>query len=361
MSITLGELAVRFGCTLKGSPEARVAKVAALEAADGDSLTFLANPRYRGFLAQTRAGAVVLHPKFAADCPVAALLHANPYAAFARMATLLHPARETAAGIHPSASVDAQATISPSAFIGPHAIVEAGAFVGERASVGPGCVVMRNARIGADTRLTANVTLCEGVTLGERCTLHPGAVIGADGFGLAPDQGEWVKVPQVGSVRIGNDVEIGANTTVDRGAIEDTVLEDGVKLDNMVQVAHNVKIGAHTAMAGQSGVAGSTTIGKRCMIGGQVGIAGHLTLCDDVIVTGKSFVSGTIRKPGYYSSGLPIDETARFRKNAARFHQLDELARAVRRPAGRVGNDRKTSAADAPTGASDDSAATTED
>jgi UDP-3-O-[3-hydroxymyristoyl] glucosamine N-acyltransferase len=168
-------------------------------------------------------------------------------------------------------------------------------------------------------------------------------------------------VPQVGSVRIGNDVEIGANTTVDRGAIGDTVLEDGVKLDNLIQVAHNVRIGAHTAMAGASGVAGSTTIGKRCMIGGQVGISGHLTICDDVVVTGRSFVSGSIRKPGYYSGGLPIDETARFRKNAARFHQLDELAREVRRLAGKLGNDRKKSAADAPTGAADDSAATTED
>lgn len=361
MSVTLGALAIRFGCSLKGDPDARVAKVAALETADGDSLTFLANPRYRHFLAQTRAGAVVLHPKFAADCPVAALLHANPYAAYARMAALLHPAGEIVAGVHPSASVDSRATISASACIGPHAVIEAGAVVGERASVGPGCVVMRNASIGADTRLVAKVTLCQDVSLGERCMVHPGVVIGADGFGLAPDQGEWVKVPQVGSVRIGSDVEIGANTTIDRGAIGDTVIEDGVKLDNLVQIAHNVKIGAHTAMAGQSGVAGSTTIGKRCMIGGQVGIAGHLSVCDDVVVTGKSFVSGSIRKPGYYSSGLPIDETARFRKNAARFYQLDELAREVRRLAGKPGNEPKMRAADAPSDAADDSAATTED
>lgn len=361
MSIALGALAIRFGCTLKGDPEARVAKVAALEAADADSLTFLANPRYRNFLARTRAGAVVLHPKFAADCPVAALLHANPYAAYARMAALLHPAPETVAGIHPTASVDSQARISASASIGPYAVVEAGAVVGERAAVGPGCIVMRNASIGADTRLVAKVTLCQGVTLGERCVLHPGVVIGADGFGLAPDQGEWVKVPQVGSVRVGNDVEIGANTTVDRGAIADTVIEDGVKLDNLVQVAHNVRIGAHTAMAGQSGVAGSTTIGKRCMIGGQVGISGHLAIGDDVVVTGRSFVSGSIRKPGYYSSGLPIDETARFRKNAARFNQLDKLAREVRRLGGKPGSDPETGGADTPTGAADDSAATTED
>jgi UDP-3-O-[3-hydroxymyristoyl] glucosamine N-acyltransferase len=347
-SIALGELAVRFGCTLKGDPDARVTKVAALEAADAESLTFLANPRYRNFLAHTRAGAVVLHPKFAGDCPVSALLAANPYATYARIAALLHPSPAAAAGIHPSAAVDPQATVSPSACIGANAVVEAGAFVGERAQVGPGCVVMRNARIGADTRLVAKVTLCHGVTVGERCILHPGAVVGADGFGLAPDQGEWVKVPQVGSVRIGNDVEIGANTAVDRGAIEDTVLEDGVKLDNLVQVAHNVKIGAHTAIAGSSGVAGSTTIGRRCMIGGQVGISGHLTLCDDVVVTGRSFVANSIRKPGYYSSGLPIDETVRFRKNAARFNQLDELAREVRRLGGKLRRGNK--AGDAPAG-----------
>ena len=190
---------------------------------------------------------------------------------------------------------------------------------------------MRDARIGADTRLVANVTVCQEVDIGDRCLLHPGAVIGADGFGLAPDHGQWIKVPQVGSVKIGNDVEIGANTTVDRGAIEDTVIAEGVKLDNQIQIAHNVRIGAHTVIAGCSGISGSTTIGQRCMFGGMVGVAGHLTICDDVVLTGRSFVSGSIHKPGYYSSGLPVDETTRFRKNAARFNQLDELARQVRR------------------------------
>lgn len=346
ISIALGELAVRFGCTLKGDPETRVAKVASLQAADADSLTFLANPRYRSHLRQTRAGAVVLHPKFANECPVAALLAANPYAAYARMAAVLHPAPAPEAGVHPSASVDAQATISPSASIGARAVIEAGVEIGERTIIGPGCVVMRNAKVGADTRLVASVTLCPGVTLGERCVVHPGAVVGADGFGLAPDQGEWLRVPQVGSVRIGNDVDIGANTTIDRGAIEDTVIEDGVKLDNQIQIAHNVRIGAHTAIAGASGVAGSTVVGKRCMIGGQCGISGHLTICDDVVVTGRSFVSGSIRKPGYYSGGVSVDETARFRKNAARFHQLDELAREVRRLGGKLGKQGGAAGAD---------------
>jgi UDP-3-O-[3-hydroxymyristoyl] glucosamine N-acyltransferase len=189
---------------------------------------------------------------------------------------------------------------------------------------------MQGARVGADTRLSANVTLCAAVSVGERCILHPGAVIGADGFGFAQDRGAWVKIPQVGAVRVGNDVEIGANTTIDRGAIEDTVIGDDVKLDNLIQIGHNVVIGAHTAIAGCTGISGSTRVGQRCMIGGQVGIAGQLTICDDVVLTGTSFVSSSIRQPGIYSSGLPVEEAAHFRKNAARFYQLDELARTVR-------------------------------
>jgi UDP-3-O-[3-hydroxymyristoyl] glucosamine N-acyltransferase len=331
---SLGELAVRFGCTLKGDPDLRVAHVATLERADPQSLSFLANPKYRRYLSQTKAGAVVLDAKSAADCPVAALIAKNPYAVYARIASQLHPAPPVIPGRHPSAVVDPSAVIDPSASIGPCAVIGARTRLGARCSIGPGCVLLEDVTVGADTRLVANVTLCSSVVLGERCLAHPGVVIGADGFGLAPSDGEWLKVPQVGGVRIGNDVEIGASTTIDRGAIEDTVIEDGVKLDNQIQIGHNVRIGAHTAIAGCSGVSGSTTIGSRCMLGGMVGVAGHLTICDDVVVTGKSFVSSHIRKPGYYSSGIPVDETPRFRKNAARFHRLDELARQVRRLSG---------------------------
>lgn len=329
--ITLGELAVRFGCTLKGDPDQRVTRVGTLESAEGDCITFLANPRYRKYLAATRAGAVIVEAKFADECAGAALICKNPYATYARVAAVLHPALPAKPGIHPSASVDPTASIDSTAAIGAQAVLGAGVRIGARAVIGPGCVIMNEAQIGEDTRLVANVTLCQTVRIGDRCLVHPGVVIGADGFGLAPDRGEWIKVPQVGSVHIHNDVEIGANTTIDRGAIEDTVIEDGVKLDNQIQVGHNVRIGAHTVMAGCSGVSGSTTIGKRCMIAGQVGIGGHITICDDVFVTGKSFVSTSIRKPGYYSSGLTVDEAARFRKNAARFNQLDDLAREVRR------------------------------
>jgi UDP-3-O-[3-hydroxymyristoyl] glucosamine N-acyltransferase len=327
-------LAVRFGCTLQGDPDLRVTHVATLERADPQSVTFLANPRYRRFLAQTRAGAVILDEKFAAQSPVAAFITSNPYALYARIATVLHPAPAVIAGRHPSAIVDPSATIDPSASIGALAVIGARAHIGPRCSVGPGCVLLDDVKLGADTRLVASVTLCNSVVVGERCLMHPGVVIGGDGFGLAPSEGEWLKVPQVGGVRIGDDVEIGASTTVDRGAIDDTVIENGVKLDNQIQIGHNVRIGAHTAIAGCSGVSGSTTIGARCMLGGMVGVAGHLTICDDVVVTGRSFVNSNIRKPGYYSGGITVDETTRFRKNAARFHRLDELARQVRRLAG---------------------------
>ena len=329
-SITLGELAVRFGCSLKGDPDRRITRVGTLESAEADCISFLANPRYRKYLSGTRAGAVVVEAKFADEC-ASALICKNPYATYARVAAVLHPPSLVQAGIHPRASVDPSAQIDPSASIGAQAVIGRGVHIGARAVIGPGCVVLDSVELGSDTRLVANVTICENVRIGDRCLLHPGVVIGADGFGLAPDQGEWIKVPQVGSVRIGNDVEIGANTTIDRGAIEDTVIDHGVKLDNQIQIGHNVRIGAHTVIAGCSGVSGSTTVGQRCMIAGQVGIAGHLTICDDVVLTGKSFVSTSIRKPGYYSSGLTVDEATRFRKNAARFNQLDELARELRR------------------------------
>ena len=331
---SLGELAVRFGCTLKGDPDVRVSRVGTLARADADSLSFLANPRHRRFLSETKAGAVVLTPDLAAECPVPALLSSNPYATYARMARVLHPGPAVEPGRHPAAVIDPAADIDATASIGPCAVIGARVRIGARVVIGPGSVVLDDVQVGADTRLTANVTLCTAVVIGERCLLHPGVVVGADGFGFAPDRGTWVKIPQVGSVRVGNDVEIGACTTIDRGAIEDTLIEDGVKLDNHIQIGHNCRIGAHTVMAGCTGVSGSASIGQRCMIGGMVGIAGQLTICDDVVVTGKSFVSGSINKPGYYSSGLAVDETARFRKNAARFHNLDEIVRGLRKGGG---------------------------
>jgi len=337
MPLRLAELAVRFGCELQGDPDALVERVAPLQEASAGSLAFLANPRYRRFLAGTRATAVVLDASAAADCPVAALVTRNPYATYARIAQLLHPSPPVEAGRHPSAVVEDGAQVDASAWIGPLAYVASGAAIGPRAFVGPGSVVLAGARVGADTRLVARITLCEGVRIGERCLLHPGCVIGADGFGQAPDAGVYVKVPQVGSVVLGNDVEVGANTTIDRGAIGDTLIGDGVKIDNQVQIGHNVRVGEHTVIAGCTGISGSAVIGRRCMIGGMVGVVGHLEICDDVAITGRTMVSSSIRQPGVYSSALHADEAKRFRRNAARFQQLDELARRVRRLEGAAG------------------------
>ena len=324
---SLGELAVRFGLELRGDPALRVSHVATLSQAAPGSLSFLANSRYRRQLAGSRASAIVLDPGDADACPVAALIDPNPYLAYARIAALLHPLRPAPPGIHPSAVVARDARIAASAAVGPLCVIDAGVEVGERVQLDAGCTVMAGARIGADSHLMPRVTLYPGIRIGERCLLHSGAVIGADGFGFAADAGAWVKVPQVGSVRIGDDVEIGANTTVDRGAIDDTVIENGAKLDNQIQVGHNVVIGAHTAIAACTGISGSTTIGKRCMIGGMVGFAGHLTIADDVSITGCSLVSASIRQAGSYSSGMPTVETRAWRRMVAHLRRFGEKER----------------------------------
>ena len=324
---SLGELAVRFGLELRGDPALRVSHVATLSQAAPGSLSFLANSRYRRHLAMSAATAILVNPNDAADCPVAALIGPNPYLSYARIAALLHPASVAPPGIHSSAVVDGAATIAASAAVGPLCVIEAGAEIGERAQLGAGCIVLAGARVGADTRLMPRVMLYPTVRIGERCLLHTGAVIGADGFGFAPDAGTWVKVPQVGSVRIGDDVEIGANTTVDRGAIGDTVIENGAKLDNQIQVGHNVTIGAHTAIAACTGISGSTSIGQRCMVGGMVGFAGHLTIADDVSITGCSLVSASIRQAGSYSSGMPVVETRAWRRMVAHLRRFGDKER----------------------------------
>ncbi len=335
--MTLGELAVRHGCTLRGDPALRVTHVATLEQADAAAVSFLANPKYRAQLQTTRAGVVILDEASAAECPVAALITKQPYVVYARIAADLHPVPVAPPGVHASAVVHATAVVAASASIGPHVVMGAHAQIGERVVIAAGCVIGDGVEIGDDSRLMPHVTVLDRCVIGKRCLINPAAVIGSEGFGFAPDPASgWVKVPQIGRVCIGNDVEIGASTTIDRGAIGDTVIEDGVKLDNQIQIAHNVRIGAHTAMAAFVGVSGSTTIGKRCLIAGQVGIAGHLTICDNVVVTGKSMVSASIRKPGMYSGALHVEESRTFRRNAARFSQLDELAKQVRKLGGQM-------------------------
>jgi UDP-3-O-[3-hydroxymyristoyl] glucosamine N-acyltransferase len=316
-------LAVRFGLGLRGEPDLRVSRVGTLSHAGRGALSFLANPRYRRQMQSTHATAVLVAAEHAVDCPVAALIDPNPYLAYARIADLLHPQAPPAAGIHPSAVVAAGVRVPASATVGPLVVIEDDVEMGERVFVGPGCVVQRGARIGADSQLMTRVNLYPGVRIGQRCILHAGVVIGADGFGFASNAGTWFKVPQVGSVQVGDDVEIGANTTIDRGAIDDTVVEDGVKLDNQIQVGHNVTIGAHSAIAGCVGISGSVSIGRRCMIGGGVGIAGHLTIADDVAVTGCSLVTTSLKEAGSYSSGMPAVETRKWRRMVAQLRRLD--------------------------------------
>jgi UDP-3-O-[3-hydroxymyristoyl] glucosamine N-acyltransferase len=331
VSVSLGELAVRFGCELHGDPDARIERVATLANADARSLTFLANPRYRAQLAETRAGAVVTTAADAPRCKAALLVCENPYATYARIAALLYPPPALVPGVHPTAIVAASARIDPSARVGAYATIGERVTIGARAFVGPHCNLDEHVSLAADVQLVARVMLGPGVQIGARSVLQPGVVIGADGFGFAPEKGTWLKVPQVGSVRVGADVEVGANTTIDRGAIDDTVIEDGVKLDNLIMIGHNARIGAHTIIAACTGISGSTSIGKRCLIGGAVGFAGHLTIADDVVITARSSVSHSITRAGVYSSTLPTEEAHTWRRLVARFKRSDLLEERLRR------------------------------
>ncbi|HJU08250.1 MAG TPA: UDP-3-O-(3-hydroxymyristoyl)glucosamine N-acyltransferase [Rhodanobacteraceae bacterium] len=321
------ELAERFGLELRGNGDAVIRGVATLAGARGDQLAFLANPRYLRPLRGTRAGVVVLREEHSTQCPVPVLIAGDPYLAYAKIGALFDEIPATQPGAHASAVIEAGARVNAGASIGAFchvasdAVIEDGVVLGPHCIVGPGCLV------GAQSRLVARVTLVTRVMLGKRVLIHPGAVLGADGFGIANEQGRWVKVPQLGGVRIGDDCEIGANTTIDRGALEDTVLEEDVRLDNQIQIAHNVFIGAHTAVAGCAAVAGSARIGRHCLIGGAAGVLGHLEIADRVTITAMSLVTHSIREPGEYSSGTPLQENRAWRKNAARFKHLDELAR----------------------------------
>jgi UDP-3-O-[3-hydroxymyristoyl] glucosamine N-acyltransferase len=321
----LGEIARTLGAELRGDADLLISGVGTLQHATPGQLSFLSNPAYRRYLPATQASAVILAPDQAEACPVAALISDNPYLCYARAAALLFPPPVIEPGIHPSAVVAASARVDASAHVGPCAVIGEDAEIGPGVYVGPGCVVDAGCRIGADSRLVARVTLCRDTQLGARCLIHPGAVLGADGFGLANDRGRWEKVPQLGRVRVGDDVEIGANTTIDRGALEDTILHDGVKLDNLIQIAHNVEIGEHTAMAGCSAVAGSTKIGRHCTVGGLTGVVGHLTIGDNVHLSAATLVTRSFEKAGYYSGGLPAMENGEWRKTVARLRRLEEM------------------------------------
>ena len=329
MARSLGELAAQFGCELIGDPAITVSRVATLANADNDSVSFFANKSYRNQLRETRAGVVVLQPEDAADCPVPALLAADPYLTYALVAGELHPTPALTAGVHPSAVIHPSAQVAAGAEVSANVTIEEDAVIGDAVYIGPGAVIGPRCSIGAHSRVLANATLVQDVTLGERCIIHSGAVLGADGFGNARTKDGWVKVPQIGGVRIGNDVEVGASTTVDRGALDDTVLDDGVRLDNQIQIGHNVHIGAHTAIAASAAVSGSTLIGKRCMLGGQVGIAGHVNICDDVVIAGATMITKDIVEAGYYMGSFPGEKGSDWKRKVVRFRRLEDLVNRV--------------------------------
>ena len=322
VSFSLGELAQRFGLELRGDADFRIHGVGTLCGAQRHQIGFLANPRYRRELGETRAGAVILREADAAQWAGQALIAKDPYVAFAKIAALFEPQPCETPGIHPSAVIDASAKIDPSAHIGPQTVIGARSVVGAGAMIGPGCVIGEDNIVGDACTLIARVTLVTRVRLGARVRIHPGAVIGADGFGLAMDRGHWIKVPQLGGVLIGDDCEIGANTTIDRGAIEDTVLEEDVRVDNLVQIAHNCRIGAHSAMAAFVGLAGSTKIGRYCMMAGGSGASGHLEIADKVVVLARSVVTQSITEPGEYGANIPAQEASVWRRNLAALRRL---------------------------------------
>ncbi len=326
---TLGEIADRFGLECRGERSHRVNGMATLAVAGPDQLAFLANARYRRFLADSRAGAVILSPALANDYTGAALVAADPYLAYAHISRLFDATPVPTSGTHPSAVVADDARIDASAAIGPCAVIGAGVEIGAGCIVGAHAVIGDDTRLGENCRLHARVTLYHGVTIGAGSVLHSGVVIGADGFGFAPSRDGWKKIAQLGGVRVGRNCEIGANSTIDRGALDDTEIGDGVIIDNQVQVAHNVRIGEGTAIAGCVGIAGSTRIGAHCTIAGGAGIAGHLDICDGVHITAMALVTRSIDKPGSYSSGTGTMESASWRRNAVRFNRLDELYRRV--------------------------------
>ncbi|RTR03413.1 UDP-3-O-(3-hydroxymyristoyl)glucosamine N-acyltransferase [Halomonas nitroreducens] len=339
-TLSLAEIAAHLGARLQGDGERRVRGLATLRDAGPEQVSFLANRAYLKDLPGTRAAAVLLHPSHAGECPCDCLTLDNPYLGYAELSRLFDPlaGRETV-GVHPSAVVGEGVTLGEGVAIGPQAVVEAGVVLGDHVVIGPGCVVGADTWIGAGTRLHANVTVYHGVVVGERGILHSGCVIGADGFGFAHDGGGWHKIAQLGGVVLGDDVEVGSCSSIDRGALGDTVIGNDVKIDSQVQIAHNVQVGDHSALAGCVGIAGSTRVGRHCMLGGGVGLSGHLTICDGVQVTGMSLVTNSIHQPGVYSSGTGAMDNAQWRRNAVRFKQLDEIARRLSRleKAGRGG------------------------
>jgi len=336
-SFRLGELVKRLGGELIGDADVRIHQVATLESAGPTDITFLTQSRFLPQLGRTQAGAVILGPETRDASGLPRIISANPYAYFASVSALLNPPAVVEPGIHESAVVDKSARVAASASIGACAVIGRHARVADHAIVGPGCFIGEGASIGTGSRLHANVAVYHDCRIGARCIVHAGAVVGSDGFGIAKEDGVWKKIPQIGRALIGDDVEIGANTTIDRGALDDTVIEDGVKLDNQIHIAHNVRIGAHTAIAACVGIAGSAKIGRNCALGGASMIYGHITLADNVNVSAGTLIMKSLEKPGTYTGVYPFSSHQRWLRNAAHLRQLDDLAKRVRELEGRLG------------------------
>lgn len=334
MSTSLGAIVDALGGQLIGDPGTVIARLAPLASAQTGELAFVAHPKYRAQVKSTRASALIVGAALAeeASSRVACIVADDPYLYFARLTQWWRAAHEPspAPSVHPTAVIDASAHVADSVNVGPYAVIGPNVRIEAGASVGAHCVLERGVCLGADSRLAARVTVAADCRIGDRCIVHSGVVIGADGFGFAPSQGRWIKIEQLGAVRIGNDVEIGANTCIDRGALDDTVIGDGVKLDNLVQIAHNVQVGDHSAMAGCAGVAGSAVIGAGCTVGGGAVVLGHLSLADGVHVSAASVVTRSIREPGHYTGMFPIDDNASWEKNAASLKQLNRLRERVK-------------------------------
>ncbi len=329
MEFTLRELALLVGAVVEGTDDSVVNRIEPLDCATAGAIAFYTDSKYCGDLEKTEASAVILKREDCSLSPASCLVMDNPSLGYAKVAQALYPEIKPC-GVDSSAVIAESVVLHDSCFIGPNAVVGEHTVLGEGVTIGAGCVVGANAFIGKGSSIKANVTIYDHSVLGESVIIHSGAVIGSDGFGLAPDGGKWVKIPQIGRVILGNDVEVGANTTIDRGALEDTVIADGVKLDNQVHIAHNVKIGENTAIAGCTGIAGSTVIGKNCTLAGAVSVTGHIKIADNVHITGKSMVTKSVKEPGVYSSGVPLQSNKDWHRSAVRFRQLDDMAKRLR-------------------------------
>jgi UDP-3-O-[3-hydroxymyristoyl] glucosamine N-acyltransferase len=327
MSLDLSHLAEICGAELRGDPDKVILGISSLESATEDQITFCADSKHSSLLQSTRAGAIIVDAKNVDAVTGNALISKNPHLAFTQVAQALYPPIQGKAGVDSSATVSPRASIAQSATIGPHVTIEDDVVIGENVHIGANTFVGAGSQIGNGSQVRPNVVIEQGCEIGSHCLIHGGAVIGADGFGFAKNGDKWEKIPQIGRVVIGDNVEIGANTTIDRGAMSDTVIHNGVKIDNLVMIAHNVEIGENTAIAALAGVAGSAVVGKRCSIGGQVGIFGHITLTDDVIVAATSLVRRSIKKPGVYSGSVYADSLDKWQRNHARLAELDNLAR----------------------------------